>query len=141
MINSLYTAALLSPDNAKQSSMDSWGNVKVPIVDTFGSDSGQSHVVEDGTFIMPNQSQTIEYSSLIGIIVVGTPSTGNFTIETSYFRLNCGNIVHGVTQSEILTYIGKTQIHNSTTIFDLETFGLDTNALWPNGYVPLSLLL
>ncbi|MCJ1302013.1 hypothetical protein MMC08_004814 [Hypocenomyce scalaris] len=136
MINSLYTAALLSPENAKQSSMDSWGNVKVPIVDTFVSDSGQNHTVEDGTFVMPNQSQTIEYSSLIGIIVVGTPGTGNFTIETSYFRLNCGNIVHGVTQNEILPYIGKTQIHNSTTIFELDTFGLDTNALWPNGSEP-----
>lgn len=118
--------------------MDSWGNIKIPTLNSFVHSRVLSQQVENGTLITLNQSQSIEYSSLIGTLVVGIPDhgTANFTMQTSYFQLSCGDIEHAVTENETLPLLGPTQIHNSSTILStMLEFTLDTNTLLPDEYV------
>lgn len=84
--NALFVASLLSDAAVKNSSVDSWGNVKIPMIESLRSvaDSEGWHGLDCDTGVA-------EYSSLIGIPIAGLPTVGNLTsvIETSYWTLDC----------------------------------------------------
>jgi hypothetical protein len=89
-VEALYAAALLGSKQAKEGPEDTWGNVKIPYLDTsklslddFGmwtNVSGKSRVPED-------------YFSLVGVPVVGRPldQDGTFNLETTQLTVQCGS--------------------------------------------------
>jgi hypothetical protein len=84
---SIFSAALFSPDAVKLSSLDLWGNVKIPIF------SSLSNISQDGNgWKKLPPSFTPIYSSLFGIPLSGlqTGST-TFNVESSYMELRCTN--------------------------------------------------
>lgn len=87
LVNTLYSASFLSPDNIKMGSQDTWGNVKIPRLESLDS-SNQ----DDNGWIAVSSIPTVEsYSSLVGLPVVGRPSDASttFHLESSYFSLLC----------------------------------------------------
>jgi hypothetical protein len=82
-ITSMFVAALLGPSDIKTRTTDLWGNVKIPYQSSLGP------VV--GGWASPNDS--VVYSSLTGI-PIGAVQVGSteFTMESSYMELSCGNM-------------------------------------------------
>jgi hypothetical protein len=83
--DALFVASLLSDGKVKNSSIDSWGNVKIPMIESLLSSPDA-----DGWYDFED-SEVTTYSSLIGIPIAGVPTAGNMTsvIETSYWTLDC----------------------------------------------------
>ncbi|KAI9740386.1 MAG: hypothetical protein M1834_004966 [Cirrosporium novae-zelandiae] len=82
-----YLASIMSPETAQTSTMDIWGNVKIPSMNhsTLAPDSEGWRSVD--------YTKDIRYSSLIGIPVAGIPSSGNstFPIESRYYDVSCAS--------------------------------------------------
>ncbi|KAM0429260.1 hypothetical protein ACHAPT_006474 [Fusarium lateritium] len=85
--DSMYNAALLSPDSIQNASQDIWDNVKIPFLDSY-AESGDSEWHQ-----VPSSHVNFEYSALVGVPVTHV-STGNttFSLESSYIYLDCTNI-------------------------------------------------
>jgi hypothetical protein len=83
--NALFIASLLSGADAKNSSADSWGNVKIPMIDSLTSTPDES-----GWYSLLGDA-SLTYSSLVGVPISGLPLAGNTTseIQTSYWALDC----------------------------------------------------
>lgn len=86
VLNSMYTASLLSSSSVKSSTMDLWGNVKIPYLSSY-----QSHPVSEWTDV-PSWP-TAQYSSLIGVPISGVENgNSSFLAESSYIEIQCSNI-------------------------------------------------
>jgi hypothetical protein len=83
-ITSMFVAAILSPSDIKTGTTDLWGNVKIPY-------SSSLEPAAAGGWASPNDS--VVYSSLTGVpfAAVQVGST-EFTMESSYMELSCGNM-------------------------------------------------
>ena len=91
-LKGLYTASLIAPDNVQISHVDTWGNVRIPMIEPL-----EAHPVDaDGWYAC--QHDNMAWASMLGIPIVGILSTGennasvsitNFTVEASYFNLQC----------------------------------------------------
>ncbi|KAE8375522.1 hypothetical protein BDV26DRAFT_283426 [Aspergillus bertholletiae] len=84
----MYDSSLLSPNVVKQSPLDIWGGVKVPLVGLGGSTPKTSDWIDLTT-------SNVNYSSLAGIRLGGiTDEIGEttFTMEASYFNLHLDHI-------------------------------------------------
>lgn len=81
----LFTSALASTRAVQKSSMDSWGNVKIPMLERLSSPKDS-----DGWQSVDN-STNVTYSSLIGVPISAFSPTHNttFSLETSYWVLDC----------------------------------------------------
>ena len=88
-LDTLYNSALSAPAATKASSMDLWGNVKIPSLSRL---QGSHAANATGWTDVPGEN--VSYSSLLGIPLLYIPPTGiaNFPIETSYWDLDCFNI-------------------------------------------------
>lgn len=89
-INSIYSTSIISPDSVRESSLDSWGNVKIPYfrrLDASANSTGWTPVPRTG----------IAYSSLLGVPTANIPGVGNttFVSTTTYLDLDCYNITQG----------------------------------------------
>ncbi|KAH6887019.1 hypothetical protein B0T10DRAFT_490609 [Thelonectria olida] len=87
-VTSLFSASLASVNSNQNSSMDQWGNIKIPILELLPGYSG----TEGRDWIAINDRNTTpEYSSLTGIPVGAIPRNQNstFTMETSYLHFDC----------------------------------------------------
>ncbi|KAL4892107.1 hypothetical protein BDV59DRAFT_202998 [Aspergillus ambiguus] len=84
--NSLFMASILAPGYAKSSTTDNLGYLKVPILETIAPSANASGWFEVG-------SQPVNYSSLLGIPILGIDRTGNITLPmtVSYFQLHLVN--------------------------------------------------
>lgn len=84
----IFMASLITSRGQKDSSQDLYGNVKIPSLDRLGS----GHVADIDSWTVLNYSQTIPYSSILGIPVVGVPRTGwlSFDLVSRYMAINCG---------------------------------------------------
>ena len=91
-LDTLYNSALSAPGTTKSSSMDLWGNVKIPNLSRL-----QKSNAANATGWIDVPGGNISYSSLLGVPVLNVPSTeiANFTIETSYSDFDCFNITKG----------------------------------------------
>lgn len=85
-VNALFVSGLLTPLSTRTSSMDAWGNVKIPMIESLENFTQQD---SDGWY--PVNQSTAEYSSLLGIPVTSLSTTSNstFHLETSYTVLDC----------------------------------------------------
>lgn len=89
-VEGLYAAALLGSKQAKEGPEDTWGNVKIPYLNTSSllSDTQGTWLNVSGELRAPE-----EYFSLVGIPVIGRPlhQDGTFNLETSQLTLECGS--------------------------------------------------
>ncbi|RYN52336.1 hypothetical protein AA0120_g7569 [Alternaria tenuissima] len=84
----LYTAALMAPLSTKLGTQDPWGNIKIPTLDSMNS----SALGPDGWYSVPTDASLPEdYSSLVGLPIVGLPSreSSNFSLQYTYLSLDC----------------------------------------------------
>ena len=83
-LNALFSSSLMAPASIRNSSMDLWGNVKVPDISRL-----PSSVNSTGWTNVPVLNTT--YSSVLGIPLSNLPKQGNttFFIESSYIALDC----------------------------------------------------
>lgn len=82
-----YVSTILSPPTTQNSSMDLWGNVKIPWLrdDLAKDDDGWTDVTE---YDLDEGS----YSSLVGIPIANLANlNSSFVIETTYMNLDCEN--------------------------------------------------
>jgi hypothetical protein len=84
----LYTAALLAPLSTKLGAQDPWGNVKIPTLESTNMISPDSK----GWFnVSPKLGSPEAYSSLVGLPVVGLPSSDGsaFNLQYTYLSVDC----------------------------------------------------
>ncbi len=93
IVNSLYLASIVAPKSVKSSPRDTWGNVKIPLIEHYEQASTSD---DQGWFTMHDEVQSNEsttYSSLVGIPISGLNASGfinyDMNLETMYLRLNC----------------------------------------------------
>ncbi|KPM44775.1 hypothetical protein AK830_g1767 [Neonectria ditissima] len=90
----LFLSSLGAPNVTTLSSLDTWGNIKVPMLDVLPDFQGSASKdwIPINTF--ENGTDIPTYSSLIGIPVAGIPENQNstFTLETSYLNLECADL-------------------------------------------------
>jgi hypothetical protein len=94
-VRSIYGSAVISPSYIQESSMDQFGNVKIPMIESLDSSSAD----KDGWIPVPTDN--VVYSSLIGSPLRGIQASGRsqFRHISSYFHLNCTEplfLNHGV---------------------------------------------
>ncbi|KAG9245138.1 hypothetical protein BJ878DRAFT_502883 [Calycina marina] len=83
----LFGSSLLAPTAVRSSSMDLWGNVKIPCQSSLLI-PGASTNSDEWIQIAEDASPT--YSSLLGVPLSGIlPGNTTVNIESSYIRLNC----------------------------------------------------
>jgi hypothetical protein len=87
-VESMYAAALLGNKQAKEGPEDTWGNVKIPYLDSPSLSPNSSDVwieVAEG----PHTPE--HYFSLVGVPVIGRPQDreASFNLELSYFTVQC----------------------------------------------------
>lgn len=82
--SAILSASLISPMPVQQSSMDNWGNVKIPFLFNV------TNTTSDGWISVPTDGN-ISYTSILGTPIAGIPSLGNATFQMtfSYFDLDC----------------------------------------------------
>lgn len=87
-VAALFLASVGAPGTTRNSSMDTWGNMKIPMVEQLPG--FQSMESTEWTNVDATSEPPI-YSSLLGIPTANVPSTGNstFTVETAYMNVNC----------------------------------------------------
>ncbi|XHG05030.1 hypothetical protein AWENTII_008281 [Aspergillus wentii] len=86
----VYMTGLMQSTNIKIRPLDQWGNVKIPRLPKANS----SHTDSEGRFhIAKNASRPEEYSSLLGLPIVGLSDLHaarmQFTVETTYVEVSC----------------------------------------------------
>ncbi|KAH8596751.1 hypothetical protein B0O99DRAFT_619841 [Bisporella sp. PMI_857] len=88
----LFGSSLLAPTAVKASSMDLWGNVKIPY---YSSVINTTAKPDENGWIQIEASANLSYSSLFGVPLSGI-GFGNttVTIESSYLQLNCTEQSH-----------------------------------------------
>lgn len=96
-VNTLYSAALLTPLPVQTTSMDTWGNLKIPTLESLNVDTNDSN----GWLAVDRRNP--KYSSLLGVPVDGLVNRGqsHFTLESYYFVLGCANLYHVVDKTEV----------------------------------------
>lgn len=84
----MYSSAILSPIHIKSSPVDTWSNVKVPMIEALNGTAGSDD--PDGWHDVPPVGAT--YSALIGLPVLGVDqdvATFSYVLPTSYWTLDC----------------------------------------------------
>lgn len=84
LMRSMITAAMLSADSTKESTQDSWGNVKIPYLTSYADHTS------DGSWVKVPDNGVV-FSSLIGLPAksISLGSRLNFNMESSYIELQC----------------------------------------------------
>lgn len=115
VLDSMYRAVLLTSDSAKADTMDHWGNVKIPYLDSYS----RSRNSNDWKTVPDNNES--EFSSLVGIPVSGiAPGNTTFSLESTYVHLDCGNITKtSVTVDDefVATFPRLTEMNSSALCF------------------------
>ncbi|KAI5840119.1 hypothetical protein DFP73DRAFT_634219 [Morchella snyderi] len=137
--NTLYDFSLLSPPEYRTESRDLWGNIKVPMLESFNS----SRIIEDGWISVDayGADNNISYVSLIGIPVIGLPKLNLsdewtnksltvlmtiFSLETNYFVFDCSDISIIDPEHSRQEY-DSGYLYNKTSPAPNTTFVLDTS--------------
>jgi hypothetical protein len=97
-------------------------------LDSFDTGNTQSQDIKNGSWITMDQTKQANYSSLTGTIAVGISSDGtsNFTTQSSYFHLRCGEIIT-VSSSEVNATTGPIRVEGKSY-----GFGFGSAAYWTN---------
>lgn len=86
-INAVFLSAITAPVSTRNSTLDVWGNVKIPFVEAY---ENASKVADADGWFNTNDSDPV-YASVIGIPmnITGKSASSDYTlkIQTSYFHL------------------------------------------------------
>ncbi|KAF6832815.1 hypothetical protein CPLU01_05904 [Colletotrichum plurivorum] len=125
IINAMYNTLLHSPDAVKNDTMDVWGNVKIPVLSSFGD-----HDSKAGWQDVPKQHAGREFSLLVGIPITGV-AAGNtsFSLESSYVHLDCDDIKADLKSYE-KNYFPKPVLFNKTSLTASVTYESVANGTW-----------
>ncbi|KAF2036780.1 hypothetical protein EK21DRAFT_95989 [Setomelanomma holmii] len=84
--SSIFLAALLSSSKYQDTSMDLWGNLKLPLYRNI-----ENATSREWKPVIGHDGQNATYGSLIGVPVVGMPTEGvsNFSIKGRQFDVTC----------------------------------------------------
>ncbi|EKD19548.1 hypothetical protein MBM_02785 [Drepanopeziza brunnea f. sp. 'multigermtubi' MB_m1] len=137
----MFTSAMLAPHAAKNSTMDPWGNVRIPLFSSLPRNSSDTN-----GWRQVSNNITPVYTSLFGIPVSGLPlGNSTFTIESSYTELTCSNrtstLVRGADffiDPGLISATGpfySFQIVSDTTTWVMGYAGDDVTSLLPNATV------
>jgi hypothetical protein len=103
---SIFLAALLSSSKYQDTSMDLWGNVKLPMYSYI-----ENTTSDDWKPVSTQHGSNVTYGSLIGIPTVGTPSEGysSFNIKARQFDITCSSneMQSGVKNSSIFANVTR----------------------------------
>ena len=108
-VNALFLSSLAAPASVKNSTLDAWGNVKVPMLESTSSVLGTGcRGLALGQYIRWRNPPI--YTSLLGLPIANLRSSANstFNIETSYWYLDCPDM------EEVDTVGDLESIQNST---------------------------
>jgi hypothetical protein len=81
--NSLFLGALIASKSTQDLASDSWGNVKIPFLESLDSNPAN----ESGWIPVPTEN--VSYSSPLGIIIDEVPTYGNATFEIFFCYCCC----------------------------------------------------
>jgi hypothetical protein len=105
-VNVLFGAAMLGSSSNSSFSIDNWGNMKIPWIESLDPKTADA----DGWYPVKHLKSSDDFASLIGIplsiITLETNLTTSFTIETSYWTLSCpvfedlSAVLHGTDAQE-----------------------------------------
>jgi hypothetical protein len=88
-VDVLFGAAMLGSLSNPLFSVDNWGNMKVPRIESLDSSTADAQ----GWYPVPQLNSSDDFASLIGIplsmVSHGSNITTSFNIETSYWTLSC----------------------------------------------------
>lgn len=88
-VSALFGAALVGRSSEQASSIDNWGNLKIPRIESL--DTSTKDI--DGWYPIPPLNSSDDYASLIGVPFSMVSNENNvttsFNIETSYWALLC----------------------------------------------------
>ncbi|THX16144.1 hypothetical protein D6D13_01552 [Aureobasidium pullulans] len=88
-VDALFGAALVSFATTQTLGQDSWGNIKIPMIEYLGTTLASG----EGWYQIPSNLSTDHYASLLGLplseISSDSNTATNFDIETSYWVLKC----------------------------------------------------
>ncbi|RSL83070.1 hypothetical protein CEP51_004732 [Fusarium floridanum] len=129
-VKTMFGAALLSPSTTKLDSMDIWGNVKVPILNSTSS-----------KWTSISWSAELErYSAFVGIPTTGV-SVGNntFHLESSYVDLSCSNISKTATFTQDITFGWRNW--NSFPLENGTWYGFNTSSTLDRSSAPWAIAL
>lgn len=120
-IDSIYTTSLMAMQAVQNSPRDVWTFPKIPVLRylPLNTSSSSSNPWRD----CDHDTQTV-YSSLTGLVVRGIPSDSEaeFSVETSYFDLDCHSKAQNTTQDLLFAEMGGSLLyHNATNLFSAET--------------------
>ena len=123
-ISSLFMGSLLTKEELKEGNLDQWGNVKIPMLSSYGNGSTD--------WIKTPWGGSTRYSSLIGLPVFGE-ADGNFTfsLESSYLELDC-NRIEGNVGIKQLTLLPSLQTMRSGSYHNWTTNGTFQGSNSPN---------
>ena len=84
---SLFTSALLGPENGRSSPQDTWDHMRIPLLASL---PGYASNLGSQRYLIPNNTK-ITYSSLVGLPMLSSAGTSNasFTFNTSYWSMDC----------------------------------------------------
>jgi hypothetical protein len=100
-VDILYGSLILSPIASQQSSMDNWGNPKIPIISELNKTNSK------GWSMVPSLPS---YSSLLGVPVSGLRESGGntaFNIESAYFAFEECLPMTNITLEEVISIIAS----------------------------------
>jgi len=130
-------ANILAPEQVKNSSLDLWGNVKIPLLSSFVNNSSPD---PDGWYTVPQLVS--QYTSLFGIPI--SLADGNrtiFPLKSSYLKLSCHTISSNSTRINGTFYnpglmspsgpFFSSEIITGKTAWSIGYLGADTAPLLP----------
>ncbi|KAH9216051.1 hypothetical protein DL95DRAFT_445589 [Leptodontidium sp. 2 PMI_412] len=139
----MFSSAILTPDEAKNnSSMDIWGNVRIPLFSSLSNIGAD----ENGWRRIPETGYTPVYASLFGISISKLP-IGNttFNIESTYMELSCSNITSQLVRGPnffinpgLISTTGpfnSNQNISATTTWAMGYVGEEVTSLLPNSSI------
>jgi hypothetical protein len=90
LTDAIFGSSLLGPPIIKASAQDTWGNMKIPLVDQL---DGYSTAVDSRWYPVPNNTN-VTYTSLVGLPTLPRLKNANtsFAFNTSYWSLVCADL-------------------------------------------------
>ena len=136
-LDAMFSSSLMAPASIRNSSMDLWGNVKIPDISRLPNSSLNS----TGWFNLPLAvlDTNVTYSSVLGIPLSNVPKLGNttFSMETSYLALDCyDNITSFDLENVHGGFFNYTNLFDQSVVLKAENSTLSNSSYYaPVGFI------
>ena len=116
-IQAIVAASLLAQNSTQLSPVDTWGNAKIPAVESLVQATLSADPQRSSSWLDMDSMPPQEYSSLVGIPMTNIPAVGNanFSIENSFVYTQCKRVKQLLSLSE---YCALPAIDDGECTFD-----------------------